>query len=209
MAKKTDNARAAKQAKVELRRNVLELVKPARVFDAFCGDGNMWRSVWKDAAAYVGCDIVAWTPDVEFRRFQADNRIVMRSIDLSPINVFDFDAYGSPWDLMWILLHRRRWAAGELGAVVLTDGTSLKARWGSLPTSLAQLLAMDRDNFPRKADTDWLGKAALKRWTELAKVKPLRLWQAQGRGSGLGGARMTYSALVFAGTGQAVASKGS
>jgi hypothetical protein len=199
--KKTDNARAAKQAKVELRRNVLDVVKPARVFDAFCGEGNMWRAVWKDAAAYVGCDLIDWTLDVEFRRFQADNRIVMRSIDLSPINVFDFDAYGSPWDLMWILLHRRKWSKDEVGAVVLTDGTSMKVRWGSLPTSLAQLLAMDRDNFPRRADTDWLAKAALKRWTELAKVKPLRLWQAQGRGSGLGGARMTYSALVFAGLG--------
>jgi hypothetical protein len=209
MAKKTDNARAAKQAKVELRKNVLDLVKPARVFDAYCGEGNMWRAVWKDAASYVGCDIIDWTPDVEFRRFQADNRIVMRAIDLSPINVFDFDAYGSPWDLMWILLHRRQWAKNELGAVVLTDGTSQGLRFGRVGGGLAKLLRVDRDSLPRKGDCAWAQKAALKRWTELARVKPLRLWQAQGRGSGLGGQVMAYTALVFAGTGQAVASNGS
>ena len=40
-------------SKGEMRRNVLAEISPAHVFDAFCGDGVMYRQAWHAAAAAV------------------------------------------------------------------------------------------------------------------------------------------------------------
>ena len=65
----------------------------------------MWREVWHEAAAYVGCDL-KWYRD-ERLAYVADNRRVLRAIDLKPFNVFDFDAWGAPWEQVLILIARR------------------------------------------------------------------------------------------------------
>lgn len=95
-ARKTDNAPGRVKAKIELRGEVLAWIGPdqAQVFDAFSGDGGMHAAVWHAAAGYVGCD-EKWYRD-ERTTFVADNRRVMRAIDLARFNVFDFDAYGAP-----------------------------------------------------------------------------------------------------------------
>jgi len=104
--------RQAKSAKVAIRQNVLEAVgRDARVFDAFAGVGEMHREVWHQAAGYVGCDRV-WYRDKRVA-FVADNRRVMRSIDLTEFRVFDFDSFGSPWEQIVILAARRPIAPGE------------------------------------------------------------------------------------------------
>ena len=93
---KTDNNPQAFKAKVAIRRNVLATIgSEAAVFDAFAGSGKMFSEVWKDASNYTGCDL---KPQRDSRlMFCADNRRVMRVIDLSKFNVFDLDSYGSPW----------------------------------------------------------------------------------------------------------------
>lgn len=196
---KCDNARGAHAAKVELRRNVLELVRPSRVFDAFCGLGEMWRGAWCEAESYLGCDERPWTPSEEHRRIVCDNALALRALDLSRFNVFDLDAYGSPWDQMTILAARRTWEAGERGAVVTTDGTSMKLRFGGLPHSLASLVGVPAHKGATDADSDALMRLALSSWLRRCNVRPLRQWQAQGHGSGKGGQRMIYTAVVFEG----------
>lgn len=194
---KTDNARGAHAAKVAMRRNVLELVKPARVFDAFCGLGEMWRGAWMGADDYLGCDERPWTLDEQHRRLVCENKLAMRSIDLQRFNIFDFDAYGSPWDQLSILAARRRWAPGERGAVVLTDGTDMHLRWGSLPHSMARTVGVSARKSPGAHDSFALQRIALGRWLHAQNLTPLRQWAAQGRGSGKGGQRMVYTAVVF------------
>jgi hypothetical protein len=197
---KTDNGRGAKRAKVELREHVLEAVQPARVFDAFCGLGEMWSSVWNKAASYVGCDSREWTADEKHKRFVADNRLVMRCVDLQAFNVFDFDAYGSPWDQLIILAKRRTWAEGEIGAVVITDGSSMKTRFGSVSTSMAAMLGVSRDGLPRSMKTAAeIQKLLIGKWCKVAGVRAQRIWRAEGKGSGRGGQTMTYTAIVFEG----------
>lgn len=199
---KTDNGRGAVEAKIDLRRRVLAAVSPARVFDAFCGDGNMWREVWHEAASYVGCDAKPFRTWEKHRRFCCDNRLVLRSIDLGPFNVFDFDAYGAPWDQMAILATRRRWARGELGGVVLTDGSNQKLRYGELSRAMAQLSGMARKGLPRsEANLDAIQRNMLTAWAKRSNVELLRLFEARGRGSGRGGAKMRYSAAIFRGRG--------
>jgi hypothetical protein len=42
------SAEAALEKKIELRRHVLEHVNPARVFEGFCGLGDMWQGAWRE-----------------------------------------------------------------------------------------------------------------------------------------------------------------
>ena len=198
---KTDNGRGAKKAKVDIRRKALDAVASARVFDGFCGTGQMWEAVWKDADAYTGCDTRQWSEREPYRRYVADNKLVMRAIDLTQFNIFDFDAYGSPWDQMVILAARRPWAAGEVGAVVLTDGSSMKLRYGSMSSSMSEILGVERDSLPRSdANSDALQAMLLTKWCKRAGVVAKNCWRAFGRGSGRGGQRMSYTALVFSGS---------
>lgn len=59
--------------------------------------------------------------------------------DLTRWNVFDLDAYGSPWRLWWIIAKRRPVEPNERVAVVFTDGASLRARLGRVERHIAHL----------------------------------------------------------------------
>ncbi len=109
----------------------------ARVFDAFAGAGAAYYTVWKRAAAYVGCDL-KWYPD-ERQAYVADNRRILRMLDLGGFNIVDLDAFGSPWEQAYILSARRQLAPGEKFGLVLTDGSGLKLKFGASPTALAML----------------------------------------------------------------------
>lgn len=125
----------AASSKIEIRRKVLACISNPGVFDAFAGRGDMYRHVWRDANLYVGCDL-DWYRD-ERTMFVADNRRVMRAIDLRAFNVFDIDSYGAPWEQALILAARRKVGRGERIGVILTEGSAIKLRFGKIPTSLA------------------------------------------------------------------------
>ena len=102
---KRNTTPAASAAKITIRSNVLAAIgaETARVFDAFAGDGHMYRAVWSRAAMCVGCDKIHY-PD-ERLAYAADNLRVLRAIDLAPFNIFDLDAHGSPWEQLYIIAH--------------------------------------------------------------------------------------------------------
>lgn len=197
-----NNPRAVK-AKIELRRNVLTQIQPASVFDGFAGRGEMYRGAWHEAAEYCGCDLT-WRPSDPGRRFAADNRRVLRSIDLSRFNVFDFDAFGAPWEQMIILAAKRSWAPGERGAVVLTDGSSGKSKFGGSSHAIAELGGFKRTSglAPGQEASRAQQSIALTAWCRRAGVAPVRMWQAESLTSGKGSQRMLYTAVVFCGVAQ-------
>jgi hypothetical protein len=176
--------------KVDLRRSVLEAFAErqvrTQVFDAFCGPkGEMFDRVWRHADAYEGCDEKwEWATDPR-RRFVGDNRRVMRAIDLAPYNIFDFDAFGSPWEQMVILAARRPWAKGELGAIVMTDASHAKMNLGGMPKALAHLVGVTTTaNMPPSRTTgDTVQALALSSWAERSRVKVIGQRQARGHGS--------------------------
>ena len=186
-----DNARLT-ATKVEIRQHVLTALTPARcaVFDAFAGKGEMYRTVWKHAASYVGCD-EEWHND-ERCCFVADNRRVMRAIDLTPFSCFDFDAYGSPWDQLTILAARRALRPGERLGLVLTEGTWLKTRAKDPVRGL-------REALPSKLVTpipysvhDELIARALRRLVRRMGGRVARVWMAIGST----GAKVRYIGVV-------------
>ena len=186
-----DNARLS-EVKVKIRQSVLAAITPekARVFDAFAGAGEMWKHVWKDAADYVGCD-EKWHDD-DRCCYVGDNHRVMRAIDLAPFSVFDFDAWGSPWDQLTILAARRKLEKGETMGLVLTDGTWLKTRAKDPVRGLRQAL-------PRKLVVpipysvhDEMIARALRRYIGQMGGTIERVWRA----IGTTGAKVRYIGIV-------------
>jgi hypothetical protein len=190
---KTDNNPAAEAAKATIRRNVLEAIgaEQAHVFDAFAGEGKMYRAVWRDAASYVGCD-KDFFPDDRLA-FAYDNQRVMRAIDLRPFNIVDLDAHGSPWETAYILAVRRPLTAGERMGLVLTEGTGLKMNMGGVSKGLA-LLAGVRSQMPGMgAARNEVIERALKRLCETMHAAVVRRWEAHGNK----GSRVGYIGLVL------------
>jgi hypothetical protein len=68
--------------------------------------------------------------------FCADNRHVMRAIDLAPFSIFDLDSYGSPWVQAIILADRRRVDAGEQARPGADRGAGFAYKSNIVPESL-------------------------------------------------------------------------
>jgi hypothetical protein len=190
---KTDNSGAGFKSKVKLREMALDHVGAgAAVLDCFCGTGQMHDAVWSRAAAYAGCDQRVW----DFTgppRFVCDNQLLLRTLDLQQYNIFDLDAYGSPWKQAGIIAARRRWSQGERGAVVLTDGSSAHTRWGN---SLSATKPIPGTGI---RVSDEVERTALRSWVASSGVRVLSVHRAYSNGSGRGGMRMTYTAVLFEG----------
>lgn len=192
-AKKTNNHRKSRSDKIELRRRVLEVMPEARVLDAFAGSGSMYRNVWRAAASYVACD-QRWYPD-ERLAYVVDNRILLRNIDLQPFNVFDLDAYGSPWEQVAIVCARRKVAPGELIALVLTDGSRLNLKMGGVPLALRQMAGFGTKVAGASVLQDEVVERAIAGAAKLLRCEVLQRWEARGKT----GAGVLYNALILRG----------
>ncbi len=118
--------------KATLRERMLKGVEKPRVLDLFCGNGEMYKRVYAGRAAeYVGVD----REKVHDRSLCLimDNRQYVAAHDLSRFDVFDLDAYGCPWGLMYRVLER----AG-VGPITLfvTDGLAERLRRNNKPLQI-------------------------------------------------------------------------
>ena len=119
MAGKIHNS--APELKVKLRRRLVEQLgggNAVRVLETHAGPGVMHELAYHDVADWLGIDKDPESPD----SIHADNRDVLRTIDLQRFNLFDVDAFGSPWEQCWIISERRRVGQGEKIALALTSG---------------------------------------------------------------------------------------
>lgn len=192
---KVDNHARSMPDKTELRRLVLGEVN-ATVFDAFAGSGEMFRRVWKDAPGYTGCDL-RWFPQDPRPAFVADNRRVLRCLDLEAFGIFDLDAYGSPWEQAAIIAARRKVAPAERIALCLTDGSNLKLKMGDAPKAMAWLAGL----LPRAAGLaqshEELVDRAITGLCRRMNCRPARMWRARGKSA----ARVLYVGIVLEGVG--------
>jgi hypothetical protein len=205
--RKMHSAPGAIAAKTKLRRNVLEAIGAERchVLDLYSGAGEMFRSVWNEAASYVGCD-VEWFRDGRLV-YVADNRRLIRAIDLAPYTVFDLDAYGAPWELFIMLTHRRKLLPGELVGVILTDGAGLRlrvAQTGGFGKAFAHAAGVSKDFCGAWELRHELTLTALRRAQDLLGGVIVRSWQAQGRK----GAQTLYTSVVYRGEGSTSPAEG-
>lgn len=181
------NHQVAKSAKVTIRLNLMNAVTgggmgAADVFDAYAGGGEMWASVWRQAASYVGCD-KEWPRDDRLI-YVADNVRVLRCLDLAAFNIFDLDAYGSPWEQAMIVAARRKVAPGEMIAIAMTDGCGLLMKLQSLPRALAVLTGMTKHPAGLIRARGAILDKALANLAASMKCEIVKRWQAKStRGS--------------------------
>lgn len=123
--------------KVVIRKRLLAAIEKPSVLEAFAGSGHIYQECYR-GLPYLGLDL---KPLNDGRNLvKIDNRKFLRAADLGEFNVFDLDAYGSPWHQFLIVLHRRRVAPGEKIAIAITDGLNFKMRMSSLPDGLRPYL---------------------------------------------------------------------
>jgi hypothetical protein len=194
---KTDSSHSAMSAKVEIRRRLIDRMrgeKATSVFDAFAGRGEFHRAVWREADSYTGCDL-RYFPD-ERRAFVADNLRVMRAIDLSAFNIFDLDAYGSPWHQAFIIASRRKVKPGELIALAITEGNGFNYKNNVVPHAVTALIGLRHGRavglHHRRDEVIAAILAALARKMDAEIVQR---WQAQGRS----GSWVMYLGVVLRG----------
>lgn len=196
-ARHNNNSSVARQAKIGIRERVLEEIGEANasVFDAFAGEGELYRAVWRRARSYVGCDL-EWYRD-ERLAFVTDNRRVMRAIDLRPFNIFDFDAWGSPWEQVAILCARRIISPGEKVGILITDGAGLTVKMGRIPYAFAAFARID-PKVPgvtnRKGQSEVMNRA-LNGVTNKLRARIVKRWDAAGKTA----ANLSYIGLVVEG----------
>lgn len=193
--KKTHNASRALHAKGQMRRNVLDAVGAdrARVFDAYAGPGEMHREAWHAASHYTGCD-VEWFRD-ERRVFVADNQMVLRALDLGGFNVFDLDAFGSPWECATIIAARRKAKPGELVGLCITDGSGLRLKLSGVPHALARLAGVGGSMKLANRGHEAMFNRALDVVCERMRARVVKRWRAVSTAR----AAMRYEAIVMEG----------
>jgi hypothetical protein len=197
---KVDNNPRAMAAKVDIRHRVLEAIGTrARVFDAFAGDGHMHSAVWANAFGYVGCDLKYKPLTGDARAmFAADNRRVMRAIDLGAFNIFDLDAHGSPWEQAVIIADRRKVAGGERVGLVITngDGRAFTIRANlPLPYAIRELAGLRGDVAGVGPNAKTVEHRIVIGLAKRMRCTIIKRWQAKGKT----GAAVIYTGLILEG----------
>lgn len=113
-----DNSMLKKKAKMRQ----LYLPTPARVLDLYSGEGELYKLCYKgQVKKYHGVDKEKiHTPAL---CTLAGNINFVRTHDISNYNVFDLDAYGTPWKLIYTILQKLAVpGAPEQITMFVTDG---------------------------------------------------------------------------------------
>jgi hypothetical protein len=125
--------------KIEMRNRYLS--PNARVLDCFCGKGRIYQAVYQGKVQfYRGVDnqkihsLVLCTV--------MDNIKYLASMDISEFNVFDLDAYGSPWKQMYLILKR---SSQKEIMMFITDGLVMNLKRNNHVTNLVSMT----ENIPK------------------------------------------------------------
>jgi hypothetical protein len=134
---KTNNAKI--RAKCDIREYVMSQIDRQSVLDIFCGNGEMYNSVWHKAMNYQGIDKVKF---FDFRNtLCGDADKLIRRVDLTRFNIFDIDSYGSPYEILDYLTQTIR-PSGDV-AFVITDGISIDLRLGRVCKGIRNLVGIE------------------------------------------------------------------
>lgn len=134
---KTNNAK--NKSKVTIRQIAFDSVNEKNVLDVFCGSGEMFNSVWKNAQIYQGIDNKITTHNKNV--LIGDYLDCLRTIRVSDFSIFDIDAYGSPYKALNYIIDSLK-SCGikfEKIAFVITDGIEIDMRMGNFESAFAKL----------------------------------------------------------------------
>lgn len=136
--KKTDNA--AVKEKESIRLMAFDHIGAVGVVEFFSGSGEMYRSVWSRSKMYLGVDRRKFFD--ERNTICGDCSTEARKIDLSKYNVFDIDAYGSPYTVINNILNNQTLKRDRKLFFVVTDGTAMDLRLGRICIGIRSILGI-------------------------------------------------------------------
>jgi len=130
---KTNNAKTS--IKDLIRRDMLLSVDSPNVLEVFCGSGEMYEKVWHKANKYTGIDKVKQFD--KRHTICGDAQKAITIVDLNEYNIFDIDAYGSPYEILDYIT--RQILNQNVIGFVLTDGTNMDLRLGRVCKGLRSM----------------------------------------------------------------------
>jgi len=144
-----------------------------------------------------------WRSDEPHHRLVLDNLAAIERLRLGAYNVYDCDSYGDPWASALAIAAKRTWAPGEVGALVLTDGTGRQLRYGALLKNHERLIGRHPDLGTGTRDvlslTMEIHSQCVGAWCKRCGVEATWYHRAGGYTGGVGSQNMVYSAVVFRG----------
>ena len=135
---KTNNAKT--NAKTEIRLSVLSEIENPKVLEVFCGAGEMYKNVWHNSEKYTGIDKVKYFD--ERHTICGDAEKAVRLVDVNDYNVFDVDAYGSPYEILDFIVKKIDLNYKKIGFVV-TDGVNMDLKLGRVCKGLRHFIGYD------------------------------------------------------------------
>ena len=189
---KTNNAK--NKSKIQIRENVLSLFKNERnVLEVFCGDGKMYRDVWKKGDKYTGIDIVEFNDERE--TIQGDSKEVLNSLDIDRYNIFDIDAYGSPYEELSIILKKLDRNKYNEYAFIITDGLGIDLKMGNIAHSLRSILDIKSSKIKNahKLHEVFIQKIVDKLIKNFNNIKETKFYHTKG----ITGANMRYYSIYI------------
>ena len=121
---KTNNAKIT--AKEELRK--IDGIDNLSVLDIYCGAGEMYNACWKFVKYYEGIDIKEFDDGRTLHIGNAPQ--ILKKINIDKFDVFDIDAYGSPYECLSIILNKIK--TRKTRHFVITDGIEIDMRMGNV-----------------------------------------------------------------------------
>jgi len=127
---KVHNSKTAR--KVSLRQKIVGGMGALKVLELYAGPGEMRHQAWVDANKVTGIDADMRS----VAEYQGDTCRTLRHIDFTEYNVFDADAFGVPWEPVWLISRKSGALPDDIavfitagGAVTSMAGTFRKAGW--------------------------------------------------------------------------------
>ena len=135
---KTNNAKT--DAKQKLRESVFLNMKNSNVLEVYCGSGEMYNAVWYKAEKYTGIDKVKFFD--KRHTICGDAEKAIRLVDINDYNIFDIDAYGSPYEILDYIVGKIDLKNKKIGFVV-TDGVNMDLKLGRVCKGLRRFIGYD------------------------------------------------------------------
>ena len=186
---KTNNAKT--DAKQKLRESVFLNMKNSNVLEVYCGSGEMYNAVWYKAEKYTGIDKVKFFD--KRHTICGDAEKAIRLVDINDYNIFDIDAYGSPYEILDYIVGKIDLKNKKIGFVV-TDGVDMDLKLGRVCKGLRRFIGYDF-HIAKRANVlhDDFIKIVIDKIAEKLKGKVENLLIAQG----VTGAAMRYYSFVI------------
>jgi tRNA G26 N,N-dimethylase Trm1 len=186
---KTNNAKT--DAKQKLRESVFLNMKNSNVLEVYCGSGEMYNAVWYKAEKYTGIDKVKFFD--KRHTICGDAEKAIRLVDINDYNIFDIDAYGSPYEILDYIVGKIDLKNKKIGFVV-TDGVNMDLKLGRVCKGLRRFIGYDF-HIAKRANVlhDDFIKIVIDKIASRLKGKVENLLIAQG----VTGAAMRYYSFVI------------